>query len=140
MGSVDSGTIKALVIKLGGTHANCAIVANRKVLASQIVQISGNAALALARPHLPPALRSPAASEKFPLNRFSAIAVGFCGQVHGVMRSGSRIVNHMDDTARHAWIPRGNVEVRAARLGNDAALLGAVPLISDRERSRANVR
>jgi glucokinase len=59
----------------------------------------------------------------------------------GVMRSGDRIVNYVQDyTARHAWTPWGKVEVRAARLGNNAALLGAVPLIANRVRSTTDVR
>jgi len=32
---------------------------------------------------------------------------------------------------RHAWTPWGKVQVRAAELGNNAALLGAVPLLSE---------
>jgi len=32
---------------------------------------------------------------------------------------------------KYAWTPWGKVEVRAAVLGNHAALLGAVPLLSD---------
>jgi glucokinase len=31
---------------------------------------------------------------------------------------------------RHAWTPWGRVQVRAATLGDRAALLGAVPLVS----------
>ena len=31
---------------------------------------------------------------------------------------------------RHAWTPWGQVEVRAAALGEQAALLGAVPLVT----------
>ncbi len=32
---------------------------------------------------------------------------------------------------KYAWTPWGKVHVRAAELGNDAALLGAVPLLSE---------
>ncbi len=59
----------------------------------------------------------------------------------GVMRSGEMIVNYIQDyVARHSWTPWGNVRVCAALLGDDAALLGAVPLIEECERSRPNVR
>jgi glucokinase len=59
----------------------------------------------------------------------------------GVMRSGDRVVNYVQEhVARHAWTPWGKVQVRAALLGNDAALLGAVPLISAWERRKSNVR
>jgi glucokinase len=59
----------------------------------------------------------------------------------GVMRDGNRIVTYLQDyVARHAWTPWGKVKVRAALLGNDAALLGAIPLISDSKRGRPDVR
>ncbi len=59
----------------------------------------------------------------------------------GVLRSGNSIVNYMQDyLARRTWTPWGKVQVRLAQLGNDAALLGAVPLIAGQQRSIANVR
>ncbi len=30
----------------------------------------------------------------------------------------------------HAWTPRGKVQVRGAELGNEAGLLGVIPLLS----------
>jgi glucokinase len=57
------------------------------------------------------------------------------------MRSGDIIVNYVQDyVARHTWTPWGAVRVRAALLGEDAGLLGAVPLIQECERSSTNVR
>ncbi len=51
----------------------------------------------------------------------------------GVMRRAEAILPgirlHLD---RYAWTPWGKLEVRAAALGNDAALLGAVPLLAER--------
>jgi glucokinase len=48
----------------------------------------------------------------------------------GVMQSGDVIVKFIQEyIARRAWTPWGKVEVRAALLGNNAALLGAIPLI-----------
>lgn len=47
----------------------------------------------------------------------------------GIMQSGDVILPYIEAyVARHAWTPWGKVRVRAARLGNNAALLGAIPL------------
>jgi glucokinase len=59
----------------------------------------------------------------------------------GVMRSGNLIVKYVQEyVAQHAWTPWGTVQVRAALLDNDAALLGAVPLMAEGDRSKPNVR
>ena len=48
----------------------------------------------------------------------------------GVMKSGEVIIPYLERYVRkHAWTPWGKVQVRAAALGNNAALLGAVPLL-----------
>jgi glucokinase len=47
----------------------------------------------------------------------------------GIMRSGDVILPSIEKyVSDHAWTPWGKVRVRAAKLGNDAALLGAIPL------------
>jgi glucokinase len=50
----------------------------------------------------------------------------------GVMKSAEAILpaikSHVN---QHAWTPWGKVQVRAAELGNNAALLGAVPLLNE---------
>ena len=47
----------------------------------------------------------------------------------GVMKSAGVILPFLQDYVRNnAWTPWGTVRVRAAQLGNDAALLGVVPL------------
>lgn len=47
----------------------------------------------------------------------------------GVMKSGDAIVPYIQNYVnQYAWTPWGKVQVRAAQLGNDAALLGVVPL------------
>lgn len=47
----------------------------------------------------------------------------------GVMKSGAVILPFIQDYVnRYAWTPWGKPAVRAAQLGNDAALLGVVPL------------
>ncbi len=48
----------------------------------------------------------------------------------GVMRSASMIIPFVQQYVRdHAWTPWGTVKVVAAELGNNAGLLGAVPLL-----------
>ncbi len=48
----------------------------------------------------------------------------------GIMQSGDMILTYIQSyVARYAWTPWGTVRVRAAELGNEAALFGAVPLI-----------
>ncbi|MCX6621417.1 MAG: ROK family protein [Acidobacteria bacterium] len=50
----------------------------------------------------------------------------------GVMRSAARILPAVaEHVHRHAWTPWGKVSVRAAQLGSDAALLGAIPLLKE---------
>lgn len=47
----------------------------------------------------------------------------------GVMKSGEVILGFIRDyVQKYAWTPWGKVQVRAAQLGNDAALLGVIPL------------
>ena len=49
----------------------------------------------------------------------------------GVMESADVILPFLESyVQRHSWTPWGKVQVRAAELGNNAALLGAVPLLS----------
>jgi glucokinase len=56
----------------------------------------------------------------------------------GVMKSAAVIVPFIQDYIdRYAWTPWGKVRVAPAELGNDAALLGIVPLV---EQERARVR
>jgi glucokinase len=48
----------------------------------------------------------------------------------GVMKSAEVIIPYVERyVQKHAWTPWGKVRVRAAALGNNAALLGAVPLL-----------
>lgn len=49
----------------------------------------------------------------------------------GVMKSGDIILPYIRKyVEKHSWIPSGSVSILPAALGNDAALLGAVPLLS----------
>jgi len=50
----------------------------------------------------------------------------------GVMRSADIIIPYVEEyVQKHAWTPWGKVQVRAAELGNNAALLGAISLLSE---------
>jgi glucokinase len=50
----------------------------------------------------------------------------------GIMKRGDLIVEYMQKYLdKHAWTDWGKVQVRAAKLGNNAALLGAVPLLQE---------
>ncbi len=51
----------------------------------------------------------------------------------GVMRSAAVILPYIQNYVRKfSWTPSGTVEVVAASLGNDAGLLGAIPLLNSR--------
>lgn len=72
-------------------------------------------------------------------------AVGSVGLIHaygpqriviggGVMRSADLILPYIRDyVTKYAWTPSGKVEIVAASLGNNAALLGAIPLLTSTE-------
>jgi glucokinase len=50
----------------------------------------------------------------------------------GVMRNAVAVLPTIEaHVQRHAWTPWGKVAVRAAALGERAALLGAVPLLQE---------
>jgi glucokinase len=52
----------------------------------------------------------------------------------GVMKCADEIQSHIESYVQdHSWTPWGKVQVRAAELGNNAALLGAIPLLGERE-------
>jgi glucokinase len=47
----------------------------------------------------------------------------------GIMKSADAILPFIQDyVEKNAWTPWGKVRVRAAQLGNDAAIFGVVPL------------
>ena len=49
----------------------------------------------------------------------------------GVMKSADVIIPYIESYVhKYAWTPWGKVVVRAAELGNNAVLMGAVPLLS----------
>jgi glucokinase len=51
----------------------------------------------------------------------------------GVMKSADAIIPYVQDyVSKHAWTPWGKVQVRAAELGNNAGLMGAIPLLTEK--------
>jgi glucokinase len=55
----------------------------------------------------------------------------------GVMGSASSILPSIQEyVARHAWTPWGKVQVTCAELGNNAGIMGAVPLFTEEYSSR----
>jgi glucokinase len=49
----------------------------------------------------------------------------------GVMKSAGAILPYIKaHVQKHAWTPWGKVDVRAAELGDNAALLGAIPMVA----------
>jgi glucokinase len=51
----------------------------------------------------------------------------------GIMKRADVIIDYMQKYLdKHAWTDWGKVQVRAAKLGNNAALLGAVPLLQEK--------
>lgn len=50
----------------------------------------------------------------------------------GVMKSASSILPYIQEyVARYAWTPWGKVQVKSAELGNNAGIMGAVPLFQE---------
>jgi glucokinase len=50
----------------------------------------------------------------------------------GVMKAAQELLPRFEEyVERHAWTPWGRVQVRGAALGDDAALLGAIPLFEE---------
>ncbi|MGC2162666.1 MAG: ROK family protein, partial [Silvibacterium sp.] len=59
----------------------------------------------------------------------------------GVMHSADVILPYLQEKVPpRVWSPWGKVEIRSARLGNDAPLLGAIPLLANKDVRVRNVR
>ena len=58
----------------------------------------------------------------------------------GIMKSADVIQPFVQEYVnKHAWTPWGKVRISAAELGNDAGLLGAIPLLTEKSEWRAAV-
>jgi glucokinase len=73
--------VKALAVDLGGTHAACAAVADREVLAVETVSLEAAHGLAGALPSIAEALKRAASSVGVPVPACAGLAFGFCGLV-----------------------------------------------------------
>jgi len=103
--------MKILAVDLGGTHATCALVEGTRILARETVSLSESASLRAAF---------------VAIHSFDPELLVYGG---GVMKSANAILPFLQEyVQKNAWTPWGTVGVRAAQLGNDAALLGVVPL------------
>ena len=76
--------MKALAVDLGGSHAACAVVADREVVAVESVSLEGAHGLNDALPAIAGALRRAAASAGVPVSACAGLAFGFCGLVDTV--------------------------------------------------------
>jgi glucokinase len=119
--------VKALAVDLGGSHAACAVVADREVLAVERVSLEAARGLEGALPPIAAALRRAASLAGVPLSACAGLAFGFCGLVD---TAAGRVLstNAKYDDAPGLDLPRWCRESLGLRLQveNDArlALLG----------------
>jgi glucokinase len=73
--------VKALAVDLGGSHAACAVVADRDVVAVETVSLESGHGLSGALPRLAAALRLAAARAAVAPQECAGLAFGFCGLV-----------------------------------------------------------
>ena len=76
--------MKALAVDLGGSHAACAVVADREVVAVETVSLEAAHGLAGALPVIAEALKRAASSAGVPASACAGLAFGFCGLVDTV--------------------------------------------------------
>jgi glucokinase len=76
--------VKALAVDLGGSHAACAVVLDREVVAVEQVSLEAARGLAGALPGITAALERAAASAGVPVSACAGLAFGFCGLVDTV--------------------------------------------------------
>ncbi len=119
--------VRALAVDLGGSHAACAVVADREVVAVETVSLEAACGLGGALPAIAGALRRAASSAGVPTSDCSGLAFGFCGLVDS---TAGRVLstNAKYDDAPRLDLPRWCRESFGLRfrIENDArlALLG----------------
>jgi glucokinase len=73
--------MRALAIDIGGSHATCALVSDRSILAKKTISYSNNEKLIEILPKIAEAFEVLVAEQNLGFQDFSGIAVGFCGLV-----------------------------------------------------------
>jgi glucokinase len=117
----------ALAVDLGGSHAACAVVDSRDVLACERIELAHTHGLGAALPAIAEALRSAVRQAGFLLKDCAGVAFSFCGLVDPVRRRVTSTNAKYDDAPSidlEAWA-RSEFDL-PLRLENDArlALLG----------------
>ena len=119
--------MRALAVDLGGSHAACAVVADREVEAVETVSLEGARGLAGALPAIAEALRRAASRAGVAVSGCAGLAFGFCGLVDSTAGRVLSTNAKYDDAPRldlPGWC-RDSLGLRF-RIENDArlALLG----------------
>ena len=73
--------VKALAVDLGGSHAACALVADREIVAVETVPLESARGLGGALPSIAAALERAASGVGVPVTACAGLAFGFCGLV-----------------------------------------------------------
>lgn len=79
--------MKALALDLGGSHASCALVSGKTVVAQKTVSFTNNDKLINVLPKITETLRFLMAEQRFESKDIAGLAVGFCGLVDTKNRS-----------------------------------------------------
>ena len=138
----------ALSLDLGGTHIGCTVVRDREVLAFASFDSEKAASLASLLPSITDTLRqllaeAGASAMEVRQGCMAVWAANAMALTHaydpevvvmggGEMRRADIILPFVQDhVGKHAWVAWGKLQIRAAWLGDKAALLGAVPLLCE---------
>ncbi len=73
--------MKVLAIDLGGSHASCALVSERTIIAQKTISFSNNDKLIEVLPKISDAFNSLIIEKHFKFTDFAGLAIGFCGLV-----------------------------------------------------------
>jgi hypothetical protein len=103
--------VKALAVDLGGSHAACAVVADREVLAVETVSLESAHGLAGALPAIAGALARVASRAGVPRSDCAGLAFGFCGLVDS---DGRVLSTNASTTTRPASTCRPGAASRSA--------------------------
>ncbi len=109
-------TAPAIAIDIGGSHLGCvALLRDREMLSFRSIDTSDESLHAVL-PRIQVELEGLLVHGIAP-SECLGVAVGFCG-----------IRKHVE---QHAWIPAGSIAIVEAQLSSQAALYGAIPLLTE---------